>query len=151
MQVRAALNAMPEEKVWWRPNEGSNSAGNLVLHIAGSLNHYLNLAIGGIAYKRDREAEFSARGPMNKEELLRIFDAMVASAEKTLARIEPDDLTRPSTDPERYELLVEDLISIATHFSTHVGQILWIAKAVSEGALHEEWMRAHKRSGVWKR
>ena len=30
-QVRAALASLTEEQVWWRPNEKSNSIGNLVL------------------------------------------------------------------------------------------------------------------------
>jgi uncharacterized damage-inducible protein DinB len=151
MQVRASIEAIPDDKLWWRPNEGANSAGNLVLHLAGSVNHYLNLGIGGIGYQRDRDGEFAARGPMSKGDLLRTFDEMIANAEKTLGALSPERLAGPSADPERYTQLVEDLINVATHFATHTGQIIWIAKAVTEGALREEWMRAHKRGGAWKR
>ena len=150
MQIRASIQAIPDDKLWWRPNEGANSAGNLVLHLAGSVNHYLNFGIGGIAYQRDRDGEFAARGPMPKEELLRTFDEMITKADSTLAALKPEWLSGPATDPERYTLLVEDLINVATHFATHAGQIIWIAKAVTEGALREEWMKAHKRGGAWK-
>ncbi|PYR84121.1 MAG: hypothetical protein DMG18_10565, partial [Acidobacteria bacterium] len=27
------LELLSEEEIWWRPNEASNSAGNLVLHL----------------------------------------------------------------------------------------------------------------------
>src|SRR5712691_12322557 len=82
-QLRAAVDSVTDEQLWWRPNEKSNSIGNLVLHLSGSLNHYLNRNIGGLKFERDRDAEFAARGPMSKSELLAVFDDMVANAEKT--------------------------------------------------------------------
>lgn len=149
-QIRAAVEKLTEEQIWWRPNEKSNSVGNLVLHLSGSLNHYLNRNIGGIVYDRNRDAEFAARGPMPKQELMAIFDDMIARADETLSRLTPERLGDPSTDPERQTYLVEDLIGIVTHLSTHTGQILWIAKMLNEGSLDEVWMRTHKRLGGWK-
>ena len=150
-QVRAALEKLDEEEIWWRPNEKSNSVGNLLLHLSGSLNLYLNNNIGAIPYKRDRDGEFAARGPMPKAELLRIFNDMVAKAEKTFAKIKHADLSGPSKEPERYDFLIDDLVAILTHVANHTGQILWITKMLEEGALDEVWMRAHKREGAWKR
>lgn len=149
-QVRTAVEKLDDEQIWWRPNEKSNSVGNLVLHLAGSLNHYLNRAIGGFDYNRDRAAEFAARGPMPKDELFKIFDDMVAKAGETLNKVKPDQLTAASTDPEHNVYLIDDLIGILTHLSTHAGQILWITKMLSEGALDEVWMRTHKRLGGWR-
>jgi uncharacterized damage-inducible protein DinB len=149
-QVRAAVEKLDEEQIWWRPNDKSNSVGNLVLHLSGSLNHYLNRNIGGLDYNRDRDAEFAARGPMPKQQLMAIFDDMVAKADQTLAKVTSDSLTGPSTDPERNTYLIEDLVGILTHVSTHTGQILWITKMLREGALDEVWMRTHKRMGGWR-
>lgn len=148
-QVRAAVEKLDDAQIWWRPNEKSNSVGNLVLHLSGSLNHYLNRNLGGLDYNRDRDAEFAARGPMPRQQLMAIFDDMVAKAEQTLAKVTPEGLTGPSTDPERNTYLIEDLIGILTHVSTHTGQILWITKMLREGALDELWMRTHKRHG-WR-
>ncbi|HEY8133772.1 MAG TPA: DUF1572 family protein [Thermoanaerobaculia bacterium] len=148
-QVRAAVEKLDDAQIWWRPNEKSNSVGNLVLHLSGSLNHYLNRNLGGLDYNRDRDAEFAARGPMPRQQLMAIFDDMVAKAEQTLAKVTPENLTGPSTDPERNTYLIEDLIGILTHVSTHTGQILWITKMLREGALDELWMRTHKRHG-WR-
>jgi uncharacterized damage-inducible protein DinB len=149
-QVRTAVEKLDDQQIWWRPNDKSNSVGNLVLHLSGSLNHYLNRNVGGLEYNRDRDAEFAARGPMPKRELMAIFDDMVAKADQTLARITSERLGGPSTDPERNTYLIEDLVSILTHLSTHTGQILWIAKMLREGSLDEVWMRTHKRMGGWK-
>ncbi len=149
-QVRTAVEKLDEEQIWWRPNEKSNSVGNLVLHLSGSLNLYLNRNIGGFDYKRDRDAEFAERGPIPKEKLLKIFDNMVTKAEETLSKLSADRLAGPSSDPERNILLIDDLVSILTHISTHTGQILWITKMLNEGALDEVWMRTHKRLGGWR-
>jgi hypothetical protein len=149
-QVRMAVEKLDEEQIWWRPNEKSNSVGNLVLHLSGSLNLYLNRNIGGFDYKRDRDAEFAERGPIPKERLLKIFDDMMAKAEQTLNKVTADSLSGPSSDPEHYTFLIEDLVGILTHISAHTGQILWIAKMLNEGALDEVWMRTHKRLGGWR-
>jgi uncharacterized damage-inducible protein DinB len=149
-QIRASVESVTDEQLWWRPNETSNSIGNLVLHLSGSLNLFLNRNIGGFSYERDREAEFSERGPMDRRKLMAIFDGMVANAEKTLDKLTPEKLGGPSTDPERNSYLVDDLINVATHLANHTGQIVWIAKMLHEGALDEIWMRAHKREGAWK-
>lgn len=150
MQVHAAVDKLSDDQIWWRPNQGSNSIGNLVLHVCGSIDHYVNLAIGGVPYVRDRDGEFAARGPLSKGELLSAFDAMVANADRTFAGITADRLAGPTADPERYTFLVEDLVNATTHLATHVGQIVWIAKMLNEGSVNETWMRSHKRGGAWK-
>ena len=38
-KIRAAVEALPEEGLWWRPNEQANSVGNLLGHLAG-IRHY---------------------------------------------------------------------------------------------------------------
>jgi uncharacterized damage-inducible protein DinB len=149
-QIRAAVEALDDDQIWWRPNETSNSIGNLVLHLAGSLNHYLNRAIGGVDYTRDRAAEFAERRHIPRAELMATFDAMVANAEKTFAALTPERLADPSPEPKMYTLLIEDLIGVATHVANHTGQIVWIAKMLKDGALDEVWMRTHKRLGGWK-
>jgi len=49
-QVREAVSKLTDDQLWWRPNEESNSVGNLVLHLSGSLNLYLNHNLGGLPY-----------------------------------------------------------------------------------------------------
>src|SRR6202040_1112598 len=49
-QIRACIEELSDEQLWWRPNEQTNSVGNLVLHLSGSMRHYLSPGVGGIAY-----------------------------------------------------------------------------------------------------
>jgi uncharacterized damage-inducible protein DinB len=143
------VEALDDEQLWWRPNEGSNSIGNLVLHLSGSLNHFLNRAYGGLDYTRDRAAEFAERRQIPRAELMATFDSMVANAEKTFDRLTPERLGEPAAEAKLYTSIAEELISIASHIANHTGQIVWIAKALKDGALDEVWMHTHKRLGGW--
>src|ERR1043166_9625347 len=114
-QIRQCVEALDDEQIWWRPNEGENSVGNIVLHVCGSLNHYLNRLVGGFDYHRDREAEFAERRHLPKAELLQIFDDMVAKAEQTFNALTPERLGDPSPEPTMNKLVVNDLIGVAVH------------------------------------
>ncbi len=150
-QVRAAVASLTDEQIWWRPNESSNSIGNILIHVTGSLNHFLNRNLGKLDYLRDRPAEFAERRAIPKAELLEAFDAMVAEADRTFAALTPQRLSDPSPEPSMHSFVAEDLINVATHLANHTGQIVWIAKMLAEGSVRETWMRSHRDQGAWKR
>lgn len=150
-QIRAAVEKLTDEQIWWRPNEASNSIGNILLHLTGSLNHFLNRNLGGLDYTRDRAAEFSERKAIPKAELLALFDEMVANAEKTFETLTPERMNDTSPEPTMHNLVIEDLINVTAHLATHTGQIVWIAKMFDGGALDEVWMRSHRSQGAWKK
>src|SRR4051794_36848670 len=63
-QIRLAVEALPEDALWWRANEQSNSAGNLLLHLNGNVRQWILGGVGGQPNERHRAAEFAARtGP----------------------------------------------------------------------------------------
>lgn len=147
-QILTCLDALTDEQIWWRPNEAANSVGNLVIHLTGSLNHYLNRAIGGFAYDRDRAAEFAERRAIPKAELRAKFEDMVRKAEQTLSSLSPARLLDPSPEP-LHNTIFEDILGVATHLSTHTGQIVWITKMLREGVTQEIWMKTHRDHGAW--
>lgn len=62
-KLKQELEAYSDEaNLWIVDKEISNSAGNLALHIFGNLRHFIGLDFGGIAYERNREREFGAKG-----------------------------------------------------------------------------------------
>ncbi|MGZ7079142.1 MAG: DUF1572 family protein [Thermoanaerobaculia bacterium] len=148
-QIRTCVEQLTDEQIWWRPNEKSNSIGNIVVHLSGSLNHYLNVLVGGIEYHRDREAEFAERRHIPRAELLALFNDMIANAEKTLAPVDVARLSSPSPEPKMYTLLVDDLFAICVHVANHAGQIVWITKMLADGAIDDVWIRTHKELGGW--
>ena len=128
-RVRAAVEALPEDDLWWRPNDASNSVGNLLLHLGGNLRQWIVHGVGGAADVRDRDGEFGAEGGHRRDELLDRLRATVREAAATLDRLEPGDLDRRVTI-QGMELTVLDAVYHAVeHFSMHVGQIVWIVKA----------------------
>lgn len=145
-QIRKCVEELSDEQIWWRPNDGSNSVGNLVLHLSGSMRHYLSRAVGGIEYTRDRPAEFQERGPLPKQELLSVFDETISQAAQTLDSFDTSRFLDTTEEPNYYPTIFDQLFGIALHLATHAGQILYVAKMLKEGSIDELWIRAHRES-----
>src|SRR5689334_17203796 len=77
-KLRITLNALPPDRLWWRPNQDSNSVGNLLLHLNGNLRQWIVAGVGGETYARHRAEEFAAHEGRPASELL-------ADLERTLA------------------------------------------------------------------
>lgn len=143
-QIRTCVEELTEEQLWWRPNEQTNSVGNLVLHLSGSMRHYLSRGVGGFEYQRDRPAEFAERGPIPKAQLLETFDETITQAASTLDAFDSSRFLQP-TDEQDYVPTMFDLIfNISIHLATHAGQIIYVTKMLKEGSIDELWIRAHK-------
>jgi uncharacterized damage-inducible protein DinB len=141
--IRACVDELSDEQLWWRPNEQANSVGNLVLHLSGSMRYYLSRGVGGINYHRDRPAEFAERGPLPKDQLLAIFDETIDQAAQVFVSFDTSRFLEP-TEEQNYVPTVFDLIfNIAIHLATHTGQIVYITKMLKEGSIDELWIRAH--------
>lgn len=84
-KIGHCLKQLNDDQVWWRPAASMNSIGNLILHVCGNLGQWIVSGVGGTADKRDRPKEFSERGPIAKDELLRRLDESVAEAKTVLA------------------------------------------------------------------
>jgi Protein of unknown function (DUF1572) len=149
-QVRAAVEQLSDEELWWRPNAQSNSVGNLVLHLAGSLLHHLCRSVGGFEYHRDRPGEFAERGPVPRQQVLAAFDKAIEQAGRTFDALDAAKLVAPSSEPDRHAIVFEDVLGAAVHMSTHVGQILYVVKMLREGSLDEVWIHSHRTSGAWR-
>jgi uncharacterized damage-inducible protein DinB len=136
-QIRACLDVLGDEGIWWRPNEQSNAAGNLVLHLAGSNQFYLGHAIGGAPDVRHREAEFGARGGQTADAVMRVHEEARATVDRVLATLTPERLTETTDAPGRTTSFARVLLHVTHHNALHIGQIVWIAKSVRPGALNE--------------
>lgn len=149
-QIRACLDQLDDEQLWWRPNAQSNSAANLILHLAGALQEFVCRRIGGFEYRRQREAEFAQRASASKEELQAIFDEAIEKCKATFDGLGPERLSEPSTNPDYYTTLYEDLLGAAFHMAIHTGQIVYIAKMFKEGAIEGIWAKTHRSAGAWR-
>jgi len=122
------LEDMPEDDLWWRPNEQSNSAGNLILHLCGNVRQWILNSMGGGGFERNRDGEFAARGPVPKAELMASIQEVVVEVDKVLDSLSPDSLL------ERFPVQIystsrlQAVYHVVEHFSYHLGQILYIYK-----------------------
>jgi hypothetical protein len=69
-RLKECVAPLSEEQVWWRPNDASNSIGNLLLHLNGNVDQWLIASFNNSEDQRDRPAEFAAKGQATAGELL---------------------------------------------------------------------------------
>lgn len=130
-RLKACVEPMTMEQVWWRPNEASNSVGNIVLHLNGNLTQWLVASFNKLDDKRDRPAEFAAQDGLTAAELLDRLGATIAAVEEVLNRLTVEELLAPY-EIQGYKVRGIDAVYQAIeHFGLHYGQIAYIAKSLS--------------------
>lgn len=134
-KLHAAVRALPDERLWWRPNEQSNSVGNLLLHLSGNVRQWLISGVGGQADVRRRNMEFAARGGATAAGMLDGLDATLREADAVLRGILPSELLERRSIQGRDTTVFEAIYHVVEHFSTHTGQVLWIVKMLQPGAV----------------
>jgi uncharacterized damage-inducible protein DinB len=128
--IRKSAERLSEEELWWRPNQASNSVGNLLLHLCGNLSEWVLSALGGVAYERHRDREFSAREG-GKAGLLSRLDEVVTSCQRVIRGLTPEQLvTRRQIRGDDVDG-VEAVYHAVEHMSYHAGQIAFVAKQLS--------------------
>ncbi|MCA9726113.1 MAG: DinB family protein [Candidatus Eisenbacteria bacterium] len=124
-RLRAEIEAFSDESALWvRRNEVNNPAGNLCLHLAGNLQHFIGAQLGGTGYVRDRDREFRAEG-VSRAELLAGIERARTVVDTVLRQISDTDLGRTVEVPISPEpqSLARWLGWLLSHLSYHVGQI----------------------------
>lgn len=126
--LRACLDKLSEEEIWWRPNEKSNSAGNLILHLCGNVRQWIIHGVGGAPDARNRPAEFSERRPIPKAGLLAQLEATLAEADLVLQQVKADDLLQPRVIQGFDQTVLSAIFHVVEHFSYHTGQMIYLTK-----------------------
>jgi uncharacterized damage-inducible protein DinB len=122
------VERMSDEDLWWRPNDVSNSAGNLILHLCGNVRQWIVASIGGAKIQRDRDSEFTARGPIARAELLANLKHAMDEVDAVLSELDSGRLLN-RVKIQKYEVsTLQAVYHVAEHFSYHLGQILYIYK-----------------------
>lgn len=128
-RLRKCLEQLNEEEIWQRPNEHSNSVGNLVLHLDGNIRQWVICGLGGQVDTRRRQAEFNERGPIPKADLLSKIESTMQEVAQTLERVQPEELLEYREVQTFRESGLSILVHVVEHFSYHVGQVTYIVKA----------------------
>jgi len=139
-QLRLAVEALPEDGLWWRANDQSNSVGNLLLHLNGNVRQWILAGIGGQPDIRHRAGEFEARSGQPASALLADLDRTLDDVDVVLADLTEANLLEPRTIQGRDVTVLAAVFHVVEHFSQHLGQIIFIAKLLAPGAIafHED-------------
>ena len=113
-----------ENDLWLKKGTITNSAGNLVLHLNGNLNHFIGFSFGKSDYKRDRAAEFNLQS-IARDELLAQIDKTISVVSETLSTLQADDFEKPFPLDKKGEIFSTTymLLHLLAHLSYHLGQI----------------------------
>jgi uncharacterized damage-inducible protein DinB len=138
-KLRAAVEALPADALWWRANDQSNSVGNLLLHLDGNVRQWIVRGVGAESTsapsERDRAGEFAAQSGPPAGELLARLDATLREADAVLAALPPDALGARRVIQGEEVTVLEAIYHVVEHFSLHLGQIIWAAKMHAPGAI----------------
>ena len=153
IKMRRAVEALPSDRLWWRPNAQSNSVGNLLLHLEGNVRQWIVSGVGGAPDVRHRAAEFAATESTHgatAAELLGRLERALDEADAVLARLEPGSLGERRTIQARDVTVLDAVYQVVTHFALHLGQIILIAKAEVPGAIQFYEDAGGTARPIWK-
>lgn len=131
-KIRKCVNGLSEEEVWWRPNDHSNSVGNMLLHLCGNVRQWIISGVGQTKDARMRDQEFSERGPIPTEQLLGKLESTVREARVVLEGLEPGRLTEMRHIQVYDTTVLQAVFHVVEHFSGHTGQIIYVTKLLKD-------------------
>ncbi len=133
--IDISLKSLDEKDLWKKPNNVSNSVGNLLLHLSGNIRQYIIASLGGNPDTRSRDKEFVTSGGITKMELLRSFTSVVAESKKIISLTTADELLR-FRDVQGFTLSgIGVVLHVVEHLSYHTGQIAFWTKLLKESDL----------------
>jgi hypothetical protein len=131
-KIHHCADQLDESQLWWRLDEGRNSVGNLLLHLAGNIGQRFGSTIGGDPDRRDRAAEFAERGPIAKEDVMRRLDASFDRARAALDGFDPDRVADSRTYPTGHGPVDATVLAVALrsllHLAGHTQEIIAMTK-----------------------
>ena len=136
IKIRQCINALPRAAVWARPNESSNSIGNLVVHLAGNVTEWILGGVGGQSITRYRAGEFAQKDGADGVTLLKTLEAVLREADCVLAGLTERDLERSIVIQGRETTVLAAVYHVVEHFAMHTGQIIFLTKIHAPGQIH---------------
>ena len=127
-RLRRCVDSLSDEQVWWRPNEVSNSVGNLVLHLDGNVRQWLVAPFTRLDDTRNRPAEFSERRAIPASALLEALGTTMNDASDVLASLTEADLLATFNIQGYTVNGLQAVYQVVEHFGMHYGQIVYITK-----------------------
>ena len=127
-RLRSSVESLSDQQLWWRPNESSNSVGNLVLHLDGNVRQWLVSSFRRLDDRRDRPAEFREQRVIPAAVVLNQLGATMNEASDVLASLDASDLSATFNIQGYTVTGLQAVYHVVEHFGMHYGQIVYIVK-----------------------
>jgi uncharacterized damage-inducible protein DinB len=134
-KIKLAVLPLSDEIIWQRPNEQSNSIGNLLLHLSGNIRQWIVSGIGGAPDTRHRASEFTACEGQGAAALVAELERTLSDADAVLAQLDETKLTQTVKIQGRDTTVLGAVYHVVEHFGMHTGQILLLAKMFAPGSV----------------
>lgn len=129
-KLETCLNELDAGDVWKRPNEHSNSVGNIILHLCGNIRQYAISSLGNQPDIRERDGEFAASGGQSKEELLKKLFSTINEAKAIILNSSDRELLRERRVQGYTHSGIGIILHVTEHLSYHTGQVIFWVKLI---------------------
>ena len=136
IKLRHCVEALPRQAVWSRPNQSSNSIGNLLVHLTGNVSEWILGGIGGQRVSRYRAGEFAQTDGADARSLLDNLETVLSEADSVMAGLTESDLGRSLVIQDRETTVLAAIYHVVEHFAMHTGQIIFLTKMYAPGKIH---------------
>ena len=123
--VSHEIEAYPDDALLWKPISGTtNPGGNLALHLAGNMRHYVGVVLGRSTYVRERSAEFATRN-LSRQIVIKRVDETISDVDAALSALDDVDLQKPyPEDLGGMQLFTGQFLThLLAHMGYHLGQL----------------------------
>lgn len=145
-RIVRCLQLLSEEEIWWRPNDASNAAGNIVLHLCGNVRQWIISGLGGAPDVRERDEEFSERGPLSRRALINRLRKTVKEACEIIGTAGPKALFQEFSIQGYRVSGLAAIAQVYEHCAFHAGQIVYLTKLKRGKDLRFTHLPPYKRS-----
>lgn len=131
-----AIDQIPDEKIDWQYNPETNSIAVIVKHLAGNMRSRFTDFYNSDGEKkwRNRDSEFENER-LSRERLKALWDEGWDCLFQVLNGLAAADLSKVIVIRNEELTVVEAINRQLTHYASHIGQIIFIAKMI----LDNEW------------
>jgi len=130
--VEISFGQLKEADIWKKPNQSSNSIGNLILHLCGNITQYAISSLGDSEDTRNRDMEFSTSSGHSKEQLLQMLLEVVEQTKRTIHSSSAEQLVKKREVQGFFLSGIGIIIHVVEHYSYHTGQIAFWTKLLKD-------------------
>ena len=127
-RIENCLDRLSTEQIWYKPNENSNSIGNLILHLEGNVRQWILTGLYQMKETRNRPLEFNSTEKKEAEWLKAHLKKLKNDINGCITNKPLPDLRLTNSVQGFQENGVSILTHVIEHFSYHTGQIALLSK-----------------------